>query len=54
MARERHKVLHRMNFESPYADIPMRLTVAENVTIFGRLYGVADLGKRVECASTIC
>ena len=27
MAHERHKVLHRMNFESPYVDVPMRLTV---------------------------
>ncbi|MGE0698188.1 MAG: ABC transporter ATP-binding protein [Hyphomicrobiaceae bacterium] len=47
MARERHRVLHRMNFESPYADIPMRLTVAENLEVFGRLYGVADLKQRI-------
>ena len=31
MARERHKVLHRMNFESPYVDVPMRLTVRQNL-----------------------
>ena len=43
MARERHKVLHRMNFESPYVDVPMRLTVRQNLEIFGRLYGVRDL-----------
>ena len=47
MARERHRVLHRMNFESPYADIPMRLTVSENLQVFGRLYGVADLRARI-------
>src|SRR5512145_566174 len=29
MARDRHKVLHRMNFESPYVDVPMRLTVRQ-------------------------
>src|SRR5262245_37835591 len=40
MARERHKVLHRMNFESPYVDVPMRLTVRQNLEIFARLYGV--------------
>jgi putative ABC transport system permease protein len=33
-------VLHRMNFESPYVDMPMRLTVRQNLTVFGRLYGV--------------
>src|SRR6202022_3786550 len=33
-------VLGRMNFESPYVDMPMRLTVRQNLTIFGRLYAV--------------
>jgi ABC-2 type transport system ATP-binding protein len=47
MARERHKVLHRMNFESPYVDVPMRLTVRQNLEVFGRLYGVRDLKERV-------
>jgi ABC-2 type transport system ATP-binding protein len=47
MARERHKVLHRMNFESPYVDVPMRLTVRQNLEVFGRLYGVRDLRARV-------
>jgi ABC-2 type transport system ATP-binding protein len=41
-------VLGRMNFESPYVDMPMRLTVRQNLTIFGRLYGVADLRGRIE------
>jgi ABC-2 type transport system ATP-binding protein len=47
MARERHLVLHRINFESPYADIPMRLTVAENLGVFGRIYGIARLQDRL-------
>jgi ABC-2 type transport system ATP-binding protein len=47
MARERHKVLHRMNFESPYVDVPMRLTVRQNLEIFARLYGVRDLRGRI-------
>src|SRR3954447_15625780 len=47
MARHRHLVLHRMNFESPYADIPLRLKVRQNFEIFGRLYGVRDLEKRI-------
>jgi ABC-2 type transport system ATP-binding protein len=47
MARERHKVLHRMNFESPYVDVPNRLTVRQNLEVFARLYGVRDLKGRV-------
>jgi ABC-2 type transport system ATP-binding protein len=47
MANDRHKVLSRMNFESPYVALPARLTVRENLTIFGRLYGVADVKARI-------
>ncbi len=47
MARDRAKILHRMNFESPYVDMPHRLTVRQNLTVFGRLYGVADLRGRI-------
>ncbi len=42
MARDRHRVLHRMNFQSPYVDMPHRLTVRQNLDVFARLYGVAD------------
>ncbi|HEX7920863.1 MAG TPA: ABC transporter ATP-binding protein [Bradyrhizobium sp.] len=48
MATERHKVLSRMNFESPYVALPGRLTVRQNLTVFGRLYGVANLKARIE------
>jgi ABC-2 type transport system ATP-binding protein len=41
-------VLGRMNFESPYVDMPMRLTVRQNLTIFGRLYAVVNLRERIE------
>ncbi len=40
-------VLGRMNFESPYVDMPMRLTVRQNLTIFGRLYAVKHLSERI-------
>src|ERR1700761_6149104 len=40
-------VLGRMNFESPYVDMPMRLTVRQNLTIFGRLYAVEHLKDRI-------
>jgi ABC-2 type transport system ATP-binding protein len=37
-----------MNFESPYVDMPMRLTVRQNLTIFGKLYAVDRLKERIE------
>jgi ABC-2 type transport system ATP-binding protein len=48
MPRQRYRVLHRMNFESPYVDMPMRLTVRQNLTVFGMLYGVEDLAARID------
>jgi ABC-2 type transport system ATP-binding protein len=47
MARDRYKALGRMNFESPYVDMPHRLTVRQNLRVFGQLYGVADLEPRI-------
>ncbi len=41
-------VLGRMNFESPYVDMPMRLTVRQNLSIFGRLYAVENLRERID------
>ena len=37
MPNERYRVLHRMNFESPYVDMPMRLTVRQNLSVFAQL-----------------
>ena len=48
MPAEAAFVLGRMNFESPYVDMPMRLTVRQNLSIFGRLYAVADLRARID------
>ena len=47
MPRERYKVLHRMNFESPYVEMPMRLTIRQNLRVFGMLYGVPNLSARI-------
>jgi ABC-2 type transport system ATP-binding protein len=47
MPRQRYHVLHRMNFESPYVEMPMRLTVRQNLTVFARLYGVDHIAKRL-------
>jgi ABC-2 type transport system ATP-binding protein len=47
MPRQRYRVLHQMNFESPYIDMPHRLTVRQNLNVFGRLYAVADLERHI-------
>lgn len=48
MPAESAVVLGRMNFESPYVDMPARLTVRQNLTIFGRLYSVDNVRGRIE------
>jgi ABC-2 type transport system ATP-binding protein len=48
MARERHKVLQRINFESPYVEMPKRLTVRQNLKVFGTLYNVHGLKGRID------
>ncbi|CAO3417743.1 ABC transporter ATP-binding protein [Azospirillum doebereinerae] len=48
MARHRHAVLPRMNFSSPYVELPHRLTVRENLTVYGHLYGLTCVKKRVQ------
>jgi ABC-2 type transport system ATP-binding protein len=47
MLKRRYAALPRMNFSSPYVDLPHRLTVRQNLVFYGRLYGVKDLGGRV-------
>jgi ABC-2 type transport system ATP-binding protein len=52
MPRQRYRVLHRMNFESPYVEMPLRLTVRQNLTVFGRVYGVDDIRARIAQLAT--
>lgn len=47
MLRERYKVLPRMNFSSPYVDLPHRLTVEENLTVYAHLYGLTGVRRRI-------
>ncbi len=47
MIAHRYRVLPRMNFSSPYVDLPHRLTVRENLTVYGRLYAVEHLKTRI-------
>jgi len=47
MVRHRYRVLPRLNFSSPYVDLPHRLTVRENLKVYGHLYGVGGLDARI-------
>ena len=43
----RTKLLERMNFISPYVELPKKLTVEENLKVYGRLYGVKNLIDKI-------
>lgn len=48
LMRHRYRLLTRMNFSSPYVALPHRLTVAENLTVYARLYGLDRVKQRVQ------
>jgi ABC-2 type transport system ATP-binding protein len=47
VVRHRYRVLPRMNFSSPYVDLPHRLTVRQNLEIYARLYGLPRRRERI-------
>ncbi|GMQ92129.1 MAG: ABC transporter ATP-binding protein [Gammaproteobacteria bacterium] len=51
MLRHRHRVLSRINFSSPYTDIPHRLTVRENLTVYAHLYSLKNIKERLQVLS---
>jgi lipooligosaccharide transport system ATP-binding protein len=50
MRRRRYAALPRMNFSSPYVDLPHRLTVRENLVIYGRYFGLSRREVRERAA----
>ncbi|WP_341909859.1 ABC transporter ATP-binding protein [Ferrovibrio terrae] len=48
MLRDRHHILPRLNFSSPYVDLPHRLTVRQNLKVFAGLYAVPQAAARIE------
>ena len=48
LARRRSEALEHTNFEAVYAPLPGNLTVSQNLRVFGLLYGVKDLPRRIE------
>jgi len=51
MATDRFAALARMNFSSPYVSLPHRLTVRENMRVYGHLYNVRDTDERIAALS---
>ena len=47
LVKDRYAVLHRMNFSSPYVELPHRLTVSQNLVVYAELYGTPDAKGRV-------
>ena len=45
---KRDEILQRFNFASPYVELPKKLTVKQNLEIYGRLYGIQNLKKRID------
>jgi ABC-2 type transport system ATP-binding protein len=43
----RNDLLGRMNFASPYIELPKKLTVRENLEVYARLYGVKEIKNRI-------
>ena len=48
MPRHRYRVLGRINFSSPYVDLPARLTVRQNLRVYADLYGIPEVALRIE------
>jgi len=47
----RIKLLHKMNFISPYIELPKKLTVKENFIVYARLYSVKNINERISYLS---
>jgi len=48
LLKERSPIAAKVNFSSPYVDLPNRLTVRENLNVYGHLYGVPHLKTRID------
>ena len=46
--KNRIQVLEKMNFISPYVELPKKLTVKENLIVYGKMYEVKNLEERIE------
>ena len=49
--KNRISLLHKMNFISPYIELPKKLSVKENLIVYGKLYGVKFISERIRYLS---
>ena len=49
--KKRVDLLNQLNFISPYIELPKKLTVKQNLEVYGRLYDVKNLKKKIEMLS---
>ena len=49
--QDRVSILKRMNFASPYVELPKKLTVRQNLEVYGRLYSVENLDNKINTIS---
>ena len=45
--KDRTKILEKVNFISPYVELPKKLTVEENLKVYGKMYGVNNLKEKI-------
>ena len=50
LLNEKNKInlLSKMNFASPYIELPKKLTVFQNLNVYARLYGVKNINQRID------
>ena len=46
--KNRIEILSKINFISPYIELPKKLTVQQNLTVYGKLYNIKNLKERIE------
>ena len=44
-------ILHKMNFISPYIELPKKLTVKQNLIVYGKLYNIKNLSEKINFLS---
>ena len=47
IAKDRYKILNKINFSSPYVDLPKKLTVRQNLFVYGMLYGIKNINNNL-------
>lgn len=48
ISKDRYKILNKINFSSPYVDLPKKLTVRQNLYVYGMLYGIKNINQKIK------